>query len=426
MRLFIKGQEIATRSEDLVEDQYVTDDILNSVPIVLVTGNTVPPEPEPEPDEIWTKQISNDIIADATLEYNVTRNNLRIYNIVWNNVFENNYGSRYYIELVPQNIDTIHINTANFLGGRTHSSFCNYLNDEGFDIFNLQEHLVNNQHESSMYISGRLDEQAFYDLQFGSYYEFDHTNNGTPNLELLRRYVTIMNFYGVEQYKYYLTRKESGQDSPGTFEGCVVHFNRENLIDLPGIIHLYMSVTTSFDRTSWLLTMSNPYDNPGTLPDTFWLGSVDYLNTINGEYESVTGEIEVELLTTDQITNTWALNSEDCPFYIDCAVDESSEVAFLKAKESITIPAGDGLYISNIPRVFNVDYESMLSGRLYLENNWDGNNTVTYNTGDIVSSTGALQIWSNGLDYETCNSLITEKASVSKVFYDYTIREREV
>lgn len=423
MRLFIRGQEIATRTENLIQDQDVTDEVLNSVPIVLVTANK---EPEPEPDVIWTRQISNDVIFDATLEYNVTRNTLRVCNIYWNEIFGNNYGSRYHIQLIPQNTNGIYIDSAGFLGGRAHNSFCNYLNEEGMEIFKLQEHLINNHADGTLYISEPLNEETFNNLEFKTFYEFDHTNTGTPNLELLRKYVTIMNFYGVEQYKYYLTRKETEQDSPGTFEGCIAYFNRENLIDLPGIIHLYMSVKTSFDRNTWLLTMSNSYDNPGTLPNNFWLGAVDYLNTINGEYESVTGEISVELLTSDQVMNTWALNSEDCPFYVECGVDGSSEIAFLKAKEYMTIPSGEGLYLSNMPREFNVDWENLMSGKLYLEKNWEGNTTVTYNVGDVVSSTGTLQIWSNGLDYETCNNLITEKASISKVYYDNTIREREV
>ncbi len=423
MRLFIKGQEIATRTENLIQDQDVTDEVLNSVPIVLVTANR---EPEPEPDVIWTRQISNDVISDATLEYNVTRNTLRVCNIYWNEIFGNNYGSRYLIQLVPQNTNDIYIDNSTFIGGRSHHSFCNYLNDEGMEIFKLQEHLINNYADNEFYVSEPLNEEVFNNLEFKTSYEFEHTNTGTSNLELLRKYVTIMNFYGVEQYKYYLTRKEVGQESPGTFEGCIVYFNRENLIDLPGIVELYMSVNTSSNRSAWLLTMSNSYDNPETLPNTFWLGSVDYLNTVNGEYDSVTGEIKVDLLTTNQIINTWALSSEDCPFYVDCDSDGSSEKAFIKARESMTIPSGEGLYISNILREFNVDWENLMSGKLYLENNWDGANTVTYNTGDVVSSSGTLQIWSNGLDYETCNTLITEKASISKVFYDHTITEREV
>lgn len=431
MRLFIKGQEIATRSENLIEDQYVTDDILNSVPIVLVTGNTVPPEPEPEPDVVWLRQISNDLIADATLEYNVTRNSLTLHTITWNPIFENKYAARFYVSITPENVE----NVGNFAtsAGNDQDPFRSFNETEynnGFyiseiNLFNAQQEL-NNVIDMNCYVDSQLDEETFNNMTFSTYYEISHNNRNDAEFDLLRMYYTIRNFFRTKQYKFFKTIKSSNSTEPQTFEGCLVKFERMNLIEMPGTIKLDMLVETEFTRNCWLVNISVPAETPFSFPDNFWCGAIDTMNPIDGVYDKVNGEIKSELIMTDNVTNNWALSSEDCPFYVDCeAIDEYSDRATIKAKKSITIQANRTLYISKLQRFFNAEYIDYNSGILYPQNKLY-ENSKTYNEGDTVAENGTLQIYCNDLDYETCNNLITEQASIQEVWYETTVTEVEV
>lgn len=419
MRLFIGGQEIATRTENLIQDQDVTDEVLNSVPIVLVTANKAP---EPEPDIILTRDISNDIISNATLEYNITKCSLKLRDISWSPIFEEKYASTFEIHLYPTiNGEQFGVQTFTFRRGRESYLFDSYRGDdyqsEQLQLINAQEEL--NNCTESFEVHCEVSEEDFNNIVYNSYVSIDFSK--TAELEPIRKYLTFHEFFETTQYNFY--RAEKTIDSNWReFAGSVFTFVRENLADMPGLIMGRLYATDSFDRGHWIVNIDRAYDDPFTLPDYFVSGMIEMYNDIDGEYPVCNGPIAShEYVFDNMLYETYALSDSNCPIKVSCKTEDwGIETAAMYATKVFALD-GNGLYLSYLPIYLNDDSSPVRHNPIV----WC-DTLRQFSVDELVCSDGSVQIYTDGKDLEECNQKITQTAYVTRFFRSTLLTEREV
>lgn len=420
MRLFIRGQEIATRTENLIQDQDVTDEVLNSVPIVLVTANKAP---EPEPDMILTRTISNDLVSSATLEYNKTQQKLKLRDISWNPIFENKYATFFEIHLYPTiNNEQFGVQTFMFSRGISTNVFDPYQGDpqtEQLQLINAQEELNNCTESYEVYCS--VSEEDFNNIECTTYASIDFSK--TAELEPVRKYLTFMQFFETTQYYLYRAVKTVEHDWR-EFAGSVFTFVRENMVDMPGLILGRAFASDNFTRNHWIVDINRPYNDPLILPDYFIAGMLDMYNDVDGEQVVCNGPIiSHECVFDTMLHETYALSDSECPIKVSCKTEDwGIETAAMYANKSLALD-GNGLYISYLPVYLNDDSESapLRNGPIV----WCDSLTH-YNVDDLICSDGSVQIYTDGKDLEECNQKITQTAYVTRFFRSTLITEREV
>lgn len=415
MRLFIKGQEIATRSENLIEDQYITDDILNSVPIVLVTENTVPPEPEPEPEVEWSREISTDFF-NAILKYRPNRNNLELTVLNYN---EEEFAPSGYSVFDMHHCINIYKDTEQ-VGQMFTIPSSRTSSIQSYDGYSNLEQLKYDGEAPEFYGSIGGTNQGVYQgwINNGLITTEEEFNNliiedysvdlvRTENTAITKQYRVLNNSYTlnfIDVEKIYLRTDPSKEfeTRAGTVIWMVKNEGVENISLLD--TSYYIEDTTQGYQSS-IIRVSHKAGNPCILQDNFL-----YFVDVNGDLNDST--------TVFSISTAYNLSDESCPFEVVITQDpEWIDRGTIKIKDDSTFKLSDtcnGLYASIIKSFVNPLENSTLEAS-FISGTSNYEYGKEFEPGEIICDHGYVQIWKDeSLTFEECE----EYANNVSVIYE--------